>query len=363
VHAHSDKVSSISSLLHNSTNREQRYARDGINDISTSSKGPHNATLRPTLRSVIATVFASCGGTENKISTDVPSLTRQRAKQNSMPVPPRGEGGLGVLMISSTCTNMFADSGEGALLRQSESAVVFFPITCDACSASPPLRKTGLLDSNSIQDRKAYLAYRISLPRPPAFRGLTSKPLRTALSIGVANGTPCCSKVNPNRSALPPSVHRSPARARRVLDTGIDGREGPCDGERNLDRSGSTKVLGGVDGRGVGLNSIGGFNILVDFGACGAGTAKGERGGERIRVEPVAGTFSFGTNLSGSEFWAGHGRGESFLGWRSRSTSDKGRDLGVCFCFCLEGPGCGKLEVVTRESAKSERKFGTPRRD
>jgi hypothetical protein len=266
-------------------------------------------------------------------------------------------------MISSICTNIFADSGEGALLRQSESAVVFFPITCDACSASPPLCKTELLNSNSTQYQKAYLAYRISLPMPPAFRGLTSKPLRTALSIGVANGTPCRSKVNPSRSALPPSVHRSPARARRVLDTGFDGREVPCDGERNLDRSGSTRVLGGVDGRGVALNSIGGFSILVDFGACSAGTETGGRGGERIRVEPVAGTFSFGTKLNGSESWAGHGRGESFLGWRFRSTTDKGRGLGVCFCFCLEGPGFGKLEVVRWESAKSERKFGAARRD
>ena len=132
--------------------------------------------------------------------------------------------------------------------------------------------------------------------------------------------------------------------------------------DRNFDRSGSTRVLGGVDGRGFGITSIGGFNILADFGACSAEMETGGGGGgKRIRVEPVAGTFSFGTN---SESWAGRGPRESFLEWCSRSTTDKGRDLGncFCFCFCLEGPGCGKFGVVTWESAKSERKFGTARR-
>lgn len=58
-------------------------------------------------------------------------------------MPPRWGGGLGELRISSIRTIILADSGEGVLLRQSDNAVVFFPITCDACSASPPLCKTG----------------------------------------------------------------------------------------------------------------------------------------------------------------------------------------------------------------------------
>jgi hypothetical protein len=158
VHADSDNRDLY---YYNATNREQRYPRDEINDNSTSSNGSHNATLCPTPRSPIVTFFASCGGTENKISIDgSPSLARQRARHNSMPVPPRGEGGLGALMISSICTNMFADSGEGALLRQSASAVVFFPITCDACSANPPLRP---LNKDSISSPKT-LTPRIESP-------------------------------------------------------------------------------------------------------------------------------------------------------------------------------------------------------
>ena len=99
----------------------------------------------------------------------------------------------------------------------------------------------------------------------PAFRGLTSKPLRTAFSIGVAYWTPLCSRVNANTSALPPSVHKSVASAIRVLDTGFDGRGGSCDGEKNLDRSGATTFFGGVHGRGGGADSLGGSKILVEL--------------------------------------------------------------------------------------------------
>jgi hypothetical protein len=88
--------------------------------------------------------FASCAGTENKTSTDaLSSQTRHLARHSSIAVPPRWGGGLDELRISSICTTILADSGEGVLLRQSDNAVVFFPITCDACSASPPLCKTG----------------------------------------------------------------------------------------------------------------------------------------------------------------------------------------------------------------------------
>jgi len=161
---------------------------------------------------------------------------------------------------------------------------------------------------------KAYLAYRISLPMPPDFRGLTSKPLRTAFSIGVACWMPCCSKANPNRSALPPSVHTSVARAMRVLDTGFDGRGGPCE---NLDKSGSATCLGGVEGRGGGVKSLGGFNTLAEFDERGLGMGTGAGGGERIRVLTGAGMFSFGTGAS----WAERGRGKSFPRQRSRSTT------------------------------------------
>jgi hypothetical protein len=65
-------------------------------------------------------------------------------------------------MISSIWTNIFADSGEGLLLRQSETAVVFLPITRDARSASPPLCKPVTLydDSNRVSKTK-------TLPRVP----------------------------------------------------------------------------------------------------------------------------------------------------------------------------------------------------
>jgi hypothetical protein len=238
-----------------------------------------------------------------------------------MPVAPRCGGGLGTLMISSIWTNIFADSGDGPLLRQSESAVVFLAITRDARSASPPLCKPVRYMTTQIESprRRPYLVYRISLPMPPTFRGLTSKPLRTAFSIRVAYRAPSCSKVNPNRSALPPSVHKSVARAIRVLDTGFDRREGPCDGDRNLDRSGSARLLGGVDGRGGGLKSLGGLNILVEFEGCGTGTGTGTGGGggERIRVKSTAGAFSFGTSASRAE----RERRESFWGRQSRSTT------------------------------------------
>lgn len=81
----------------------------------------------------------------------------------------------------------------------------------------------------------------------------------------------------------------------RVLDTGFDGREGPCE---NLDRSGSAKFFGGVQGRGGGLKSLGGFNALVKLEGRGIGKGTGAGGGERIRVRTGAGMFSFGTSGS-----------------------------------------------------------------
>lgn len=121
------------------TNRVQRYTRHPIAE-SIACNGSHNPTLRPTPKAVITISFASCAGTENKTSTDpFSSLVRHRARHSSIAVPPRWGGGLGVWRISSICTTILADSGEGMLLRQSDNDVVFFPITCDACSASPPL--------------------------------------------------------------------------------------------------------------------------------------------------------------------------------------------------------------------------------
>ena len=100
----------------------------------------------------------------------------------------------------------------------------------------------------------AYLIYRISFPAPP-FRGVTSSPLRTAFSIGVA---PSRTNVRPNNSALPLSVNTSVALAICVLDTGFDGRGG-----REINE---VRLLGGVDGRGCGCGcGIGGAMILVDF--------------------------------------------------------------------------------------------------
>jgi hypothetical protein len=126
----------------------------------------------------------------------------------------------------------------------------------------------------------------------PAFRGLTSKPLRTAFSIGVAYGTPCCSRVNANTSALPPSVHKSVASAIRVLDTGFDGRGGSCNDGMNLDSSGAARFFGGVHGRGGGLESLGGSKILVELDGRWMGS------GEKTRMEPRAGAFSIGTSAS-----------------------------------------------------------------
>jgi len=122
----------------NSTNRVQRYTE------LTSCNGSHNPTLCPTPNPVIAMSLASCTGTVNNTSTDAFSfLVRQRARYSSILAPPRWGGGLVELSISSICTTILADSGEGVLLRQSDSAVVFFPITCAARSASPPLCITG----------------------------------------------------------------------------------------------------------------------------------------------------------------------------------------------------------------------------
>ena len=193
-----------------------------------------------------------------------------------------------------------------------------------------------------------YLAYRISLPMP-AFRGLTSKPLRTAFSIGVAYGTPCCSRVNPNTSALPPSVHKSVASAMRVLDTGFDGRGGSCNMDMNFDGSGAARFLGGVRGRGGGPESLGGSKVLVKLNERWRGRSMG--GGEKTRIEPGAGVFSIGTSAS---FCAERGRRGSFgrfitgrhvCAERSRSTTGKGRVL--IFCFCLVGgPGCGRSGLL-----------------
>jgi hypothetical protein len=194
----------------------------------------------------------------------------------------------------------------------------------------------------------------------PAFRGLTSKPLRTAFSIGVAYWTPCCSRVNANTSALPPSVHKSVASAIRVLDTGFDGRGGSCNADRNLDRSGAAMFFGGVHGRGGGLESLGGSNILVELEGCRAGRGRGS--GEKARIEPRAGTFSIGTSASCAERERKGSFGRTVTGRqsRSRSTTGKGRVLAVCFCL-LEGPGCDISEPPARESVKSERKLGTRR--
>jgi hypothetical protein len=197
----------------------------------------------------------------------------------------------------------------------------------------------------------------------PVFRGLTSKPLRTAFSIGVAYWTPCCPRVNAKTSALPPSVHKSVASAIRVLDTGFDGRGGSCDAERNLDRSGAARSFGGVHGRGGGLESLGGSKILVELE--GRWRGKGRRGGEKTRIEPRAGTFSIGTRASCEErerrrSFEGTVTGRQSCAKRSKSTTCKGRILGICFCL-LDGPGCGRSELLARGSVKSERKLGTRR--
>jgi hypothetical protein len=194
----------------------------------------------------------------------------------------------------------------------------------------------------------------------PAFRGLTSKPLRTAFSIGVAYGTPCCPRVNANTSALPPSVHKSVASAIRVLDTGFDGRGGSCNVGMNLDRSGAARFFGGVHGRGGGLESLGGSKILVELD--GRWMSSGEKAG----IEAKAGAFSIGTSAS---CCAERGRRGSFgrfvtgrqsCAKRSRSTTGKGRVLVFCFCL-VDGPGCGRSELLARGSVKSERKLGTRR--
>jgi hypothetical protein len=252
------------------------------------------------------------------------------------------------LRISSICTTILADSGEGLLLRQSDNAVVFFPITCDACSASPPLCKKGRYETIHFLRTPTYLAYRISLPMP-AFRGLTSKPLRTAFSIGVAYGTPCCSRVNANTSALPPSVHKSVASAIRVLDTGLDGRGGSCNVGMNLDRSGAARFFGGVHGRGGGLESLGGSKILVELGGRWTGRSMG--GGEKTRVEPKAGAFSIGASASCCAECGRRGSfgrvvtGRQSCANRSRSTTGKGRALVFCFCL-VDGPGCGRSGLL-----------------
>ena len=130
----------------------------------------------------------------------------------------------------------------------------------------------------------------------PAFRGLTSKPLRTAFSIGVAYGTPFCSRVNANTSALPPSVHKFVASAIRVLDIGFDGRGVSCSVGMNLDRSGAATFFGGVNGRGGGLESLGGSKTLFELnGRC---MGRGMGSGEKTGVEPRAGAFSIGTSAS-----------------------------------------------------------------
>jgi hypothetical protein len=288
--------------------------------------------------------FASCAGTENKTSTDAfSSLVRHRARHSSIAVHPRWGGSLGELRISSIRTTILADSGEGVLLRQRDNAVVFFPIARDACSASPPLCKTGCYETIHFSTPPTYLAYRISLPMP-AFRGLTSKPLRTAFSIGVAYGTPCCSRVIANTSALPPSVHKSVASAIRVLDTGFDGRGGSCNVGINLDRSGAATFFGGVHGRGGGLESLGGSKILVGLDRRWMGG--GMRGGKKTRVEPRAGAFSIGTSAS---CCVERGRRGSFgrqsYAKRSKSTTGKGRVLVLCFCLA-DGPGCGRSELL-----------------
>jgi hypothetical protein len=171
---------------------------------------------------------------------------------------------------------------------------------------------------------------------------------------------PCCSRVNANTSALPPSVHKSVASAIRVLDTGFDGRGCSC---RNLDRSGAARFFGGVHGRGGGLESLGGSKTLAELEGCGTGRGRG--GGEKTRIEPRAGAFSIGTRASCAErerrgSFGGIVTGRQSDAKRSRSTTCKGRALGVCFCL-LDGSGGGTSELLACESVKSERKLGTRR--
>jgi hypothetical protein len=128
--------------FYNNTNREQRQRH--TEKISTLSKGSHIATLHPTLNVTIGTFFASCGRTENRTCIEVPSLLfRHRAKHRSIPIPPRWGGSLGALETCSISTTMRAESGEGVLFRQSDNAVFFFPMTCEALSANPSLRSMG----------------------------------------------------------------------------------------------------------------------------------------------------------------------------------------------------------------------------
>lgn len=125
--------------FYKNTNREQRQRH--TREISTLSKGSHNATLHPTLNVTIGTFFASCGRTEKRTCIDVPSLLfRHRAKHRSIPIPPRWGGSLGALETCSISTIMRAESGEGMLFRQSDNAVFFFPMTCEPLSANPPLQ-------------------------------------------------------------------------------------------------------------------------------------------------------------------------------------------------------------------------------
>jgi hypothetical protein len=185
----------------------------------------------------------------------------------------------------------------------------------------------------------AYLTYRISLPIP-AFRGLTSKPLRTAFSTGVACWTPCCSKANPSKSALPPSVQQSVASAIRVLDTGFDGRGGSRDLGRNLVNSGTARLVGGVDGRWGGAWIMGGSKTFVGIGGRVAG--RGGSGGERMRVNGAFSSRIIEPKRRVSFWW---------MAFVSRLTTCKCRAVGICFC----------LELLACEGVKSERKFGTCR--
>jgi hypothetical protein len=193
--------------------------------------------LHPTLNATIGTFFPSCGRTENRTCIKVPSLLfRHRAKHRSIPIPPRWGGSLGVLEICSISTIMRAESGETVLFRQSDNAVFFFPMTCEALSANPPLRVCGSSGLEKVKtDRSSpqvsnFLANSATgLSRAHA---LTCKPLQTAFPIGVKCCTPFCSKVNASKSALVPSVHGSVASAIFVSVVNFD-----CRRERNLDKS------------------------------------------------------------------------------------------------------------------------------
>ena len=164
----------------------------------------------------------------------------------------------------------------------------------------PALLCKGVISGHFATLHPAYLVYRISLPGPAAFRGVTSSPLRTAFSIGVASSI---TNVKPNNSALPLSVDTSVALAIYVLDMGFDGRGGTREGERKEVKLGVVRLLGGVDGRGCGLRILGGDIILVDFD--GRVTGRRTGGGERMPTGAAVVAFSSFAGAASTALWRG----------------------------------------------------------